>query len=109
MLFWLLCIIPYDITKVEHAPRIEINTKRDDDGRVCFRQCIVWDVDNYRGWRIRGWRIIKGEIVTQGSIIFIDNSALREITAGQILLTDTEYDPELEERKNGLERRDLIK
>jgi hypothetical protein len=108
MFLLLLSLLPLEPVKTEHAPRIEINTKYDDDGRACYRQIIVWDYDDANCWRIRGWRMLRGgDSRTVSSVIFLDGETMRKITADHIFVSDTFDDPELEERKINPHRRDL--
>ena len=97
MLALLLAIMPYDEPAkpvVDTVQIVELNNFYcPETGRLIFTQLIFWD-NNVVHWVINKQFYFKGN----SAIRFFDSEIYREIRFKAFRVSDTDYDPEVEDR-----------
>lgn len=97
-----------EVVLMDRVDEIEVNSFYDDKGDLVFTQCIFFDLpqDGARH-SVVDWRLVKGESQypardwgNGGYVVrWADGETLREVRAGSVSYTFTQYDTELIERE----------
>lgn len=96
MIALLLAIIPYSPVVQTQTDVYEYNRIYSDDGTVALTQRIFHDVPD-----VLGWRMVKRPDcrLDANRVLFFDGDVLRLIRFGSRVDSHTNYDPEMEARR----------
>lgn len=95
----LLCVMTSGIeppATTDHFDAIELNSYYDEHGNHVFDQIIFRDLDNIADWRLRK---SPDQLPAGKRAIWCDGTCLRKVSAASVYHTWTQFDRELEERK----------
>lgn len=96
----LLAIVPLELPLTSHVDELELNHVYSEDSKHVFSQAIVRTYKPNGGTEIRCWWLVKCESdMPSHDMLRFDGRTMRRIKAGSVIETWSNYDREVEERK----------
>lgn len=101
----------HDVVLTEQCDTLEVNHFYDNNGKLVFDQVIVWRADRYGQMRVDAWWLLKdphSHPIRNGQwyqAVFSDDEHVRRIRSRCIVITWTQHDPEIEDRKHRPKKR----
>lgn len=101
-------LVPHSATIDDTCNVVEVNHFYDAEGKKVFTQAIFWGWNERSAtYRVIAWRLLKEpmpQALRNGrrgyQMIWYDDHALRRVRSSMLRTTWTQFDPELQDRKN---------